>query len=577
MATTDAPPRPPAPDMAAGGRRASRFDTTSAANLGALLVLSVLVALPLALILWRAIAPDGDLAMGSAIAVLGDGTNLEVVRNTIVLGLLVIVGATLVAAPLAFLMSRTSFRRQRWLDVLIIVPFMTPPYINSIAWITFMRDRGVAEQWFGAFASPFQSAFFSVFGMAMIMSFNLFPFLYLILRNSLDNIGASPEEAGAVHGGSFRYRLRRITVPLLLSGYSMGILLVFVKSAGEFGTPITLGNRIGFYVLVSEIYQNTSIFPLDLGAAAVLSTVLLSMGVTAWFVQQWFVARRNDRVISGRAQKPAMVELGVWRWPARLWVGGTLLLAIGVPYFTVFASALTRLESAGLVWSNLTLLNFQVLFTPSSGALTAIGNSVRLALLAATISAIIGIVVALLAVKQRGPVPGTIDFLSLAPNTVPAIVVIVGLIFAWNSTWMPLPVYNTIWMLVLAYVVLYLPFSVQNVKAVYSQLGDTLFEAASVAGGSWWFRTRRILLPLIMPGVLAGWIMAFTISMRELVGSLLVRPPSVHVISTYIFREFEQGNRSLGMAVAVVGVFTTTLVLILTDNYRNRLAARRAA
>ncbi len=573
---TDTLTRPTDADAAVGRSRARGPLDPRIINAGALILLGVLVAAPLLLILLRAVAPEGTPALGQVWEVLASGTNLGIIRNTVLLSTLVVVGSTVLAAPLAFLMSRTSFRRQRWLDILVIVPFMTPPYINSMAWIIFMRPRGLVEQWLGpTAAAPLQSAFFSVFGMAMVMSFNLFPFLYLILRNSLDNIGASPEEAASVHGGSFRYRLRRVTVPLLLSGYSMGALLVFVKSAGEFGTPITLGNRIGFIVLVSEIFQHSSIFPIDFTSAAILSTVLLSLGIGAWFVQQWFVARRNDRVVAGRAQKPASVELGRWKPVAWAWVVVTFVAAVGVPYFTVFASAFTRLESAGLVWSNLTLLNFQVLFDPGSGALTAIGNSFRLALLAATIAATIGMMVALLAVRQRGVAPSTIDFLSLAPNTVPAIVVIVGLIFLWNAPWMPAPIYNTTWMLVLAYVVLYLPFSVQNVKAVYSQLGDTLFEAAAVAGGSWWYRTRRILLPLIMPGVLAGWVMAFTISMRELVGSLLVRPPSVHVISTYIFREFEQGNRSLGMAVAVIGVFTTTIVLVIADQYRGRMAARR--
>jgi iron(III) transport system permease protein len=220
-------------------------------------------------------------------------------------------------------------------------------------------------------------------------------------------------------------------------------------------------------------------------------------------------------------------------------------------------------------------VNFQVLFDPRSGALTALGNSLRFALIAATITAVIGVLVAVLVVRRTGPGARSIDFLALAPDMVPAIVVVVGLIFFWNAAWQPAGIYNTSWMLILTYVVLYVPFSVQNVKAVYGQLGTTLFEAALVAGGSWWFRTRRILLPLMAPGILAGWIMAFSISMRELVGSLLVRPPNVDVLSTYIFGEFEQGNRSLGMALTIVVVFTTTLVLIVTDRYRERLLARR--
>ncbi|MCC5949662.1 MAG: iron ABC transporter permease, partial [Nitriliruptoraceae bacterium] len=542
----------------------------------ALVVLGLLVAAPLVMVLWRAVTPDGVVDPAAPLAVLTEGTNLRIISNTVVLGMLVCVISTLFAAPLAFLMSRTELRRHRWIDVAVIVPFMTPPYINSIAWIIFMRRRGYLEQLIGeSAAGVLQGLFFTPVGMAMVMSMNLFPFLYLLLRNSLDNLGASPDEAAAIHGGSPGYRLRRIVVPLMLSGYSMGMLLVFIKSAGEFGTPITLGNRIGFTVLVSEIYQNTSIFPIDFQAAASLSVVLLSMGIGAWGLQQWFVARRDDRVVAGRVARPAAVPLGRWRWAAWSVIGVVFGLSIVIPYLTVFASAFTRLESAGVVPSNLTLLHFQLLFDPRSGALDALFNSLRFALAAATIAAAIGLVVALRSVRREGRGGRGVDFLALAPDMVPAIVVVIGLIFFWNAAWQPAGIYNTAWMLILTYVVLYVPFSVQNVKAVYGQLGETLFEAAAVAGGSWWFRTRRILLPLIAPGLIAGWVMAFAISMRELVGSLLVRPPSVQVLSTFIFREFEQGNRSLGMALTIVGVFTTTVVLVLTDRWRDKLMARR--
>jgi iron(III) transport system permease protein len=578
--STDLAPSPSsAPDAPSpGDRRRRRPSVASWTNLGALALLTALVAAPLAMVLIRALYPSGELAPAEALATITEGTNLRVVGNTVLLGALVCLGSTFFAAPLAFLMSKTDLRRHTWIDVAIIVPFMTPPYINSIAWIIFMRRRGYAEQLLGeSLAGVVQGAFFTPFGMAMVMSFNLFPFLYLLLRNSLDNIGASPEEAGAIHGGSFGYRMRRIVLPLLLSGYSMGILLVFIKSAGEFGTPITLGNRIGFIVLVSEIYQNTSIFPIDFGAAAALSAVLMSIGIGAWFFQQWFVARRNDRALSGRTGRPVAVPLGRWRPLAWAFVALTFGLSIVIPYLTVFASAFTRLESAGVVPGNLTLLNFQVLFDPRSGAMAALGNSVRFAFAAATIASVIGIVVALIGARGRSRTARGADFLALAPDMVPAIVVVVGLIFFWNAVWQPIGIYNTSAMLVLTYVVLYVPFSVQNVKAVHGQLGESLFEAAAVCGGSWWFRTRRILLPLIAPGVIAGWIMAFSISMRELVGSLLVRPPDVQVLSTYIFGQFEQGDRSLGMALTIVGVFTTTAVLIVADRYRERLVARRTA
>lgn len=127
---------------------------------------------------------------------------------------------------------------------------------------------------------------------------------------------------------------------------------------------------------------------------------------------------------------------------------------------------------------------------------------------------------------------------------------------------MPFTLYNTYGMVVLTYVVLFLPYTVQYVKSSFSQINGLLFQAAQVSGAGPFYILRRILLPLIMPGILAGWMMTFTISVRELVGSLLILPPSMQTSATYIFAQFEQGQVSLGMAMAVVSVGLTVLLLL---------------
>ncbi|MFA9558217.1 ABC transporter permease [Evansella sp. AB-rgal1] len=532
-----------------------------------MIALCVLVFMPLFLVIMRSVTTDGAFDGFGAFAIIFQEKYRTIFLNSLLLGGGVVIGASLLAAPLAFFMARTELRKHRWIDVVLIIPFMTPPYIGAMGWILSMQPNGYAEQ-IVPFLSYVTPSFFSYFGMVLVMSLHLFPFIYLIMRNTLQNIGGRLEEAGIIHGGTFLYRLRRIIIPLFFSGYSMGALLVFVKTIGEFGTPVTLGNRIGFYVLTSEIHRYTTIWPLDFGTAAVLSTMLLSVSMFIWYVQQWLVNRRYDKVVSGKGQTQAFTKLGRYQVFAWLYLLLVLVLAIGVPYFSVVSTAFLNIQGNGLAFDNLTFRHMVELFTGSGR--DALWNSIWLAAIAATCSAMIGIWISFIIMRRNGLVEKSMDFLSLAPNTVPGIVVVVGLIFFWNAAWNPTPIYNTWMMLVTTYVILYLPFTIQNIKAMYGQLGESLVQAAKMSGASSFYITRTIMLPLLLPGILAGWIMTFTISMRELVGSLILRPPNMHTSATFIYSQFEQGTAALGMAMALVSVGFTTIVLLIVERMKDR-------
>ena len=211
---------------------------------------------------------------------------------------------------------------------------------------------------------------------------------------------------------------------------------------------------------------------------------------------------------------------------------------------------------------NVTLDHYRDLLSWGSVSMKAIGNSLGLSLAASTVAVVIGTGFALAIGKSSSFMQRVIDLFSLLPNTVPGIVMVVGLILFWNSPWMPVTLYNTYGMVVLTYVVLFLPYTVQYVKSSFTQIDGTLFQAGQVFGGKPLYILRRILVPLIIPGMLAGWMMTFTIATRELVGSLLILPPSMQTSATYIFAQFEQGQVSLGMAMAVVTVGMTVLMLL---------------
>ena len=147
---------------------------------------------------------------------------------------------------------------------------------------------------------------------------------------------------------------------------------------------------------------------------------------------------------------------------------------------------------------------------------------------------------------------------------------VIGIMLFWNAIYDVLPLYNTMGIMVLAYVVLYLPYTVQYVTSSFTQINDNLIQAGRTFGGSPWYVFRRITLPMIVPGILTGWMMIFIIAFRELVTASLIAPPNVLVVSTYINREFEQGSVSLGMAMAVLCVLITTTALLIMNTVTER-------
>ncbi len=525
----------------------------------------------------------------SALGDLTDGDLPRVLGNTVWLSTLVVVFSTVMAAPLAFLTSWTPMRRHWWIDLLVMVPFMTPPFVAAMAWMDITRLGGVADMVFGDLVgSAVRGTVNSVWGMALIMSCELFPFLYLLLRNCLDTVPASTVEMAAVVGASRWTRFSRIIVPQVIGPWSLGALIVFVRAAGEFGTPVTLGNAIGFEVLVSRIHRDLTIDPLDFSSASVAASVLFTLGVGIWFLQQR-ISRVSDG--GGRVQRPMRVTLRRGgRALGGLWVAVVALVAVIVPYISILLGATTILRSKAPTPDNLTLDYFSIVLGDAR-AREALTTSALLGAVGATAAVLLGLAVVLvttLRTRRRaerqdaglsGPSPLTrmtrlTDFLSVAPETVPAIVLAIGLIFLWNARWLPATPYNTPWVLVIAYAALFLPMVVQNIRTSAQAVSPSVFEAAAVAGESSWLSFRRVTLPLLVPGLVAGWLLAFLTGIRELVMSSLIRPSDMTLLSPWIMGQFDQGHRAEAMAMTVIGVFSSTVVLLVVQLWLRRRSVR---
>ena len=535
-----------------------------------LIILLVLVAAPLVSVLVTAVT--GYRGEDSALQSLLRPEMLRVIRNTVWLSVLVVFFATLFAAPLAFFRAWTPMRRAGWVEVLVMVPFMTPPFAAAMAWMDFTRLRGVADMLLGpTLGDAVRSAINSVWGMGFIMAAELFPFLYLILRNAFASIPASQLEMAQVAGANRWQQFSRVVVPAVVGPYSLGALIVFIKAAGEFGTPVTLGNAIGYEVLVSSIYQDVTIDPLNFSKAAASSSVLFTLGVMAWAIQQW--AGRGVLATGGRVSRA--VNLRPSRsMMALAWVYTAIvfILSVFIPYISIILAAMTILRSKPPTPDNLTFDYFQIVLSMPSGQ-EALTRSIALGAIGATTAVILALAVTVFTMRSRRWPARFSDFLAVAPDTVPGIVLAIGFILLWNSPELPFTPYGSQLILVMAFTVLFVPMAVQNIKTSAAAMSPTLSEASAVAGATSWQTFTRVTLPMLAPGIFAGWLLAFFVGIRELVMSSLIRPTRINLLAPWIMNQFEQGHRAEAMAMTLIGVGTSTAVLVLIRWWQSRSSA----
>ncbi len=524
--------------------------------------LIIIVAFPLAAVVLQAIFPS--LGQGSFAApfsaigkTLADEALLGMTANTVILGCAVVLASALVAVPLGVLRALYRIPFAPLWDVLLLTPFMIPPYIATLGWIMTLQPRGYLEQLAGF---NLASTLFSLTGMTVVMTFNTFPVVYFAVSRTVEAVGARYADVGRVFGASPARAFWRITLPLSAPGLAASLLLVFAAAIEEYGTPAALGRRAGFQVLVTGIDTRIGDWPIDLPGAAILSLTLVIISLIAFLIQRRILSRRSYQTVSGKPQNKDKRPLGAMTAPVLLAFGIVSFLATGVPMLSILATALSKTISRGLVVTNLGLDNFAAVFGNSAGALGALGNSLALGIGTAVVTGLIGVTSAYAVVKTKMRGRLLIDIMTVLPNALPGIVVAVGLILVWNMPGLPFTPYNTAIILLLAYCCILLPQTARYSSAAFQQIGDNLEAAARVAGAGTLTVFRRILLPLVLPSLASAMLLVFALASRELVASIVLAPVGMQTIATFIWRQFEQGSIGLGMAMAFVTIIITTLI-----------------
>lgn len=534
----------------------------SVTTLGLLLIL---VAFPLTFILLQAVFPHFSAgqfsgAFSGISRLLAEPQLPGMLGGTLQIALGVALVSALIGFPLGVARGLFNLPLPRLWDLLFLIPFLTPPYIAALSWMLVLQTNGYLQQITGV---NLNDLLFSRSGIVLVMALNIFPVVYFAVSRSLLASGQRLALVARVHGASPGRAFWHITLPMLSPSLAAGMLLAFTLAIEEFGVPAALGTRAGVVMLTTDIEKKLADWPIDLSGASMLSVVLVVIALSAWWLQKKLTGHQDVTSITGKPTENMGASAGIFTLPVVVVFALTGFIAVILPGASMAMSGVLGTLSGGVTLDNLTGGHYAALFSQQGDALSALGTSLSLALGAACITGVLGLLAAWLVVVQKIKGRGVLDALSLMPAALPGVVVGVGLILLWNRPFWPVSPYNSWAILLLSYCCLLLPWPVRYVGSALRQLGGNLEPAARVHGASALQALRFIVLPLVSPAMLAAMLMVFAIASRELVTSLLLVPAGTQTVSVFIWRQFEQGSVGQGMAMATLTLLTG-LVLMLT-------------
>ena len=475
--------------------------------------------------------------------------------------------STALAIFLAYLNTRTDIPFKFLFGVLSIIPMMIPHLLFSVSWALLLNpSNGLLNlalmQAFSLESAPFN--IYSLWGMVLVEGLLDLPIAYLIIAPAMASFDVTLEESSRVAGATSWRTLLRVTLPVLRPAILAAFILGVVRSLASFAVPQVLGMPGRVHVLATHLYEMIATgFATDYGKAAAVGMSVLAASVTLIVVYRALTAESERFVtVSSRGFRPTVVELGKAKAPlfgvVALLSFMLIVLPVAVLLYTSFVPY-TMVPSAR-AFSMVSLRHWtSVINDPIS--LLALKNSLFLAVVGATLGVLLSVFVAYVIVKVKSRAAGLLESLSYLSFSFPGIVIGVGFMWFFVQT----PLYATIWALLLGYIATYLPYGIRPLSSAFIQIHSHLEESSLVCGASPLTTMRRIIVPLLIPGIVSGWILMAAMFVRELTLSVVLSRPGTEVLAVQILRFAEDGLWGRLSALGIIMILiSTALVLAAT-------------
>ncbi|UCG99511.1 MAG: iron ABC transporter permease [Burkholderiales bacterium] len=545
--------------------------------LAAALVIAFLAAfllLPVGTVFVTAFADaDGSFTLGHFASFFTTSLMRESFGNSLYVALASVALASAIAVPLAYLTVRFEFRGAILIQTLGVLPLIMPPFVGAVAMTLIFGRSGTVnlllDQYLG-FTVPFMQG---LNGVIFVESLHYFPFILMNLIVTLRNIDSAMEEA-ALNLGCRGWRLfRRVVFPLALPGYLAGAALVFVKVFDDLGTPLVLGAT---NMLAPQAYLRITQVGLEDPMGYVISVIMIAFSILALWLSVRVMKGKDYTTVQKGAGGLARRRLSAGESVLAYAGIGLVLLVVLSPHFGLAILSFARVWSFSPLPDAYTLQHYATVFSESS---FMISNTLLYCGLAALIDVAIGTTIAYLILRTRLPGRQWLDFVASAAIAVPGIVLAIGYLRSFQGLQLfGVPVTQTWILIMIAYAVRRLPYALRSCMAALQQINVSLEEAAEMLGASGWRTVRRIVIPLMAGGILAGFVSSFITAAVELSATILLVVKESQAPMSYGIYLYMQSvaGRGPGAALGVLAVALVALGTYLSHRVVERAQAASA-
>ncbi|MBR4038816.1 MAG: iron ABC transporter permease [Clostridia bacterium] len=522
------------------------------------ILLFIIVIIPIFMIIYNAFFFEGKFELDMFVTQLTDSKNLAAMWNTLKIALFATVFGTIMGVFYAWLLGRSDIPCKGLMRALFSIPYMFPPFLGAMAWDLLLNGRsGYLNRFlvstFGLNGMPFNIN--SIAGIVFVEVSYYFPFVFMQVVSALERMDPTLEECARIAGAKQSTVIWKITLPLVKPAISAGALLILTTSLAHFGVPSILGYAQGIYTLPTRIYaviynSGGSFDGIRQGAA--LSVMLVVVVAIALVLQKKILSTGNYDIIKGKSMRPTLIKLRAAKYPLLLVAVFTLVLIVVVPLVMIVLISFIKAYGLPLKPGNFTTAQYVKVFK-ASGTMDSIRNSLFVSITAGVVCMFLGTLVAYVVQKIRPKGKEALEVISVLPYSIPGTVLSIGVILAWSGS-LGIKLYNTIWIILVAYMARYLSFSMKTSSAALLQVHSSLEEAARVCGASHTESLSDVTLPLIRPAMVSGFFLIFLPAMREVTTSILLYGPYTRTLGVQIYSLRDAGMIPQAAALATVAI-----------------------
>ncbi|MBR3872642.1 MAG: iron ABC transporter permease [Clostridia bacterium] len=522
--------------------------------------------MPLVYLVIRAFFPEGSFTFEVFKRLYTYPMNLGALSNTLIAAAATMVLGTLLAFPLAWLVGRTNLYGKKFFRSLFVLTYMVPPYLGAMAWLRLLNPNVgtinvILRTLFGLSDAPGPLNIYSLGGMIWVLTTFYYPYAFITISRAMEKMDPSLEEASRVSGASPITTVFKITLPMMTPSLIAGALLVFVCAASCYGIPSIIGAPGKVHTVTTRIIEYNGIGAQGLSDATGLSVFLMLIAIVVLYISDFVIAKKQYITVSGKSTRPNIVDLGKWRVLLTALVGLFAIIVILIPFATILTTSFkVDLGRSLLDPTNITLGHWQTIFTRSE-TLECLKNSLIFGAVTATVGIVIACTMSYLLQRTRIRGRKIPDFLITLGSGTPSVVIALGLIMTMKGDF-GVNIYNTAYIMIIAYLIKYLMMGMRTVVSAMSQIHVSLEECSQISGASWTKTMFKITGPLIFPSIAAGWFLIFIPSFYELSMTALLYSNNTKTIGfqLYEYWTFTSQQQASAMAFGI-------LIIVVAINF----------